>query len=43
MHVILRQKTKIQSHYAMYIGDYSIKNAKKKEGQALLFSTITSC
>ncbi len=42
MHVILRQKTKIQSHYAMYIGVYSIK-MQKKEGQALLFSTITSC
>ena len=41
MHVILRLKTKIQSHYAMYIGGYSIK--MQKEGQALLSSTITSC
>ena len=29
MHVILRLKTKIQSHYAMYIGGYSIKCKKK--------------
>lgn len=42
MHVILRLKTKIQSHYDMYIEGYSIK-MQKKEGQALLFSVITSC